>query len=65
METIIAGGVQATDPHCQGYGPIKANELIICDIFPRLKSTGYYADMTRTFLKGKMSEEQRKMCEAV
>src|SRR5581483_7139532 len=32
--TIVAGGKQACDPHEGGYGPLRANELIIIDIFP-------------------------------
>ena len=33
--TIVAGGEQACDPHERGHGPLKANSLIILDIFPR------------------------------
>lgn len=56
--TIVAGGDQACDPHCAGSGPLHANELIIVDVFPRLSSSGYYGDMTRTFLKGHASSAQ-------
>ncbi len=59
--TIVAGGDQACDPHCRGNGPLKANELIIVDIFPRISSTGYHGDMTRTYLKGVASEAQKKL----
>ena len=34
-ETIVAGGTQAADPHDRGSGPLRANEAIIVDIFPR------------------------------
>ena len=60
-KTIVAGGNQACDPHCIGSGPLKANELIIIDIFPRIIETGYYGDMTRTFLKGTPNEQQKKI----
>ena len=50
--TIVAGGDQACDPHCVGSGQLRANELIIVDVFPRIDATGYYGDMTRTFLRG-------------
>ncbi len=50
QSTIVACGNQACDPHQVGAGPLKANELIIIDIFPRCKKSGYYGDMTRTFL---------------
>lgn len=62
---IAAGGEQACDPHSVGEGPLRAHELIIVDIFPRLKASGYHGDMTRTFLKGKASPEQRRMVNAV
>lgn len=63
--TIVAGGDQACDPHCIGSGPLRPNELIIVDVFPRLMASGYHGDMTRTFLKGKASEEQRRLVAAV
>jgi len=51
-QTIVAGGVQAADPHDRGSGPLRADEAIIVDIFPRSKATKYNADMTRTFCVG-------------
>lgn len=65
METIAAGGDQACDPHCAGHGALRANELIIVDVFPRVSKTGYHGDMTRTFLKGKASDAQRAIVDAV
>ena len=63
--TIVAGGDQACDPHERGFGPIQANSLIIFDIFPRDAKTGYWGDMTRTVVRGRASEQQRKLWEAV
>lgn len=63
--TIVAGGDQACDPHCVGSGPLRPNELIIVDVFPRLSSSGYHGDMTRTFLKGKANPAQKKLVLAV
>ncbi len=63
--TIVAGGRQACDPHEVGYGPLKANELIIVDVFPRQQKSGYHGDMTRTFLKGRPSQSQRDLVAAV
>ena len=63
--TIVAGGDQACDPHERGFGPLKANSLIILDIFPRDAMTGYFGDMTRTVVRGRASEEQRKLWETV
>jgi len=65
LNTIAAGGDQACDPHCAGTGPLRANELIIVDVFPRVIKTGYHGDMTRTFLKGRASEAQRELVAAV
>lgn len=64
-EPIAAGGRQACDPHCTGSGPLRPNELIIIDVFPRMKADGYHGDMTRTFLKGRASEGQKKLMAAV
>jgi Xaa-Pro aminopeptidase len=63
--TITAGGAQAADPHEKGHGPLKAGESIIVDIFPVDKASRYYADMTRTFVKGEPSSELEKMYDAV
>ena len=62
---IAASGDQGVDCHCSGFGPIRANTLIVCDIFPRIAATGYFGDMTRTYLKGKATPEQRKLVDSV
>ncbi len=63
--TIVAGGDQACDPHERGSGPLLANSLIILDIFPRDAVSGYYGDMTRTVVRGRASDEQRRLWETV
>jgi Xaa-Pro aminopeptidase len=63
--TIAAGGSQAADPHERGSGPLRAGEAIILDIFPRDLSSRYFADMTRTFVKGEPNAELGKMYDAV
>src|SRR5438045_5737906 len=63
--TIVAGGDQACDPHERGSGPLKADSLIILDIFPRDAKSGYFGDMTRTVVRGRASEEQRRLWETV
>lgn len=63
--TIAAGGDQACDPHHRGTGPLRANELIIVDVFPRVVATGFFGDMTRTFLRGKASDAQKSIVAAV
>ena len=65
QNTIDAGGDQACDPHESGHGPLRPNQLLIVDCFPQVQATGYYGDMTRTFLKGRASLEQRALVHAV
>jgi Xaa-Pro aminopeptidase len=62
--TITAGGPQAADPHERGSGPLRAGEAIILDIFPRSQESRYYADMTRTFVKGEPGDELQSMYDA-
>ncbi|MXV62354.1 M24 family metallopeptidase [Natronorubrum sp. JWXQ-INN-674] len=59
-DTIVACGADGADPHDRGSGPLAADELIVIDIFPRDKETGYFADMTRTFARGDPGEEARR-----
>ncbi|MCX6677171.1 MAG: Xaa-Pro peptidase family protein [Methanothrix sp.] len=65
MDTIVAGGPQAAAPHARGTGPLAANAPIVIDIFPRSKSSRYFADMTRTVLKGEAAPEVKDIYEAV
>lgn len=65
QDTIVAGGDQACDPHERGSGPLRPHELIIIDIFPRVVKTGYFGDMTRTYLKGRPSDAQRRLVATV
>ena len=63
--TIIAHGPQCAEPHNIGTGPIRANETIVADIFPRSDLTGYWGDMTRTFIKGKAPRVVKNAFKAV
>jgi Xaa-Pro aminopeptidase len=63
--TIVAGGRQACDPHERGHGPLRAQELIILDIFPRETRRGFYGDLSRTVVRGRASEPQRQLWETV
>ncbi len=65
VDTIVAGGAAAADPHARGAGSLPANSPIVIDIFPRSKSSRYFADMTRTVLKGEASLEVKEIYEAV
>jgi len=56
-DTIVSCGEDTAIPHMTGSGPLKADEPIIIDLFPLHEKTGYYADMTRTLVKGEPSPE--------
>ncbi len=63
--TIVSCGTQSIDPHHRGSGPLRAHQPIIMDIFPRSEKTLYYADFTRTVVRGKASSRLKKMYAAV
>lgn len=63
--TIIACGIQGSDPHELGHGPIRPNQTIIMDMFPHSTNTFYWADMSRTVVKGKASDEVKRIYDAV
>jgi Xaa-Pro aminopeptidase len=65
VDTIVAGGPAGADPHARGAGVLPANAPIVIDIFPRSKSSRYFADMTRTVLKGEAPPQVREIYEAV
>lgn len=65
QHTIVAPGVQGVDPHHHGQGPIRAHESIVIDLFPRSERNRYFADMSRTVVKGKASPKLRAMYRAV
>lgn len=62
---IVACGEQGAQPHNEGNGPLYAGQPIVIDIFPRSLKTYYWADMTRTFIKGSSSEEWQKIYDVV
>jgi len=63
--TIVACGKEGADPHNIGHGYIRAHQTIIIDIFPRVLATGYWGDMTRTYVKGKASPEIKNLYQTV
>ncbi len=63
--TIVAGGQQAIDPHQAGHGPLPAHAPIIIDIFPRADDSGYFGDITRTFVRGDVHDEVQKLYDTV
>ena len=65
VDTIVAGGKQSADPHARGSGPLPANEPIVIDIFPRSNRSRYFADMTRTVVRGEASLQVQEVYRAV
>jgi Xaa-Pro aminopeptidase len=63
--TIVAAGRRGCDPHDVGGGPIRAGQPIIIDVFPRSEASGYFADITRTVVKGTASEMVRDIYQTV
>jgi Xaa-Pro aminopeptidase len=63
--TIVASGDQCVDPHDTGSGAIRAHTTVILDIFPRHTASGYFADMTRTVVRGRPGARVRAMYAAV
>ncbi len=64
-DTIVSCGEDTAIPHMTGTGPLRADEPIIIDLFPLHEKSGYFADMTRTFVKGEPSTEIREMYTAL
>jgi len=65
QHTIVAGGEQACDPHNEGSGPLPAHRSIIFDVFPRSATTRYFADMSRTVVRGTPSPELVRLYQTV
>lgn len=65
IDTIVASGREAADPHCMGYGQLYARSPIVLDVFPLSLATHYYADQTRTVFKGEPSWDFKRMYETV
>ena len=63
--TIVACGAQAARPHDEGHGPLRAGATIVVDIFPRSLDTGYWGDITRTFVRGPVPPQIHAMYRAV
>jgi Xaa-Pro aminopeptidase len=64
--TIFAIGASGADPHNAGNprDRIKVGRLIVFDIFPQ-GETGYWFDLTRSFILGRADRRAKKMFDAV
>jgi len=65
VDTIVSCGKDTAIPHMSGSGPLKSDEPIVIDLFPVDEKSGYYADMTRTVVKGEPSKDIREMYDAL
>jgi Xaa-Pro aminopeptidase len=65
QHTIVACGLDACDPHNEGSGPLVANQPIIFDVFPRSSRSRYFADMSRTVVKGRASDGMKRLYDTV
>ena len=61
VDTIVSCGKDTAIPHMTGTGPLYSDEPIVIDLFPMHEKSGYYADMTRTIVKGKPSSAISEM----
>ena len=59
-EPIVSHGPQTAVGHDTGSGPIAADDVILVDLFPKDLESACYADMTRTFAVGEVSDEIRE-----
>lgn len=62
---IVSCGPMSAQPHNSGHGPLRSGQPIVIDLYPRSIRSRFYADMTRTVVKGKASSELRRMYAAV
>ena len=65
QHTIVAGGEQACDPHNEGSGPLPAGRSIIFDVFPRSATSRYFADMSRTVVRGAPTPDLKRLYQTV
>ncbi len=65
VDTIVSCGEETSIPHITGTGPLKSDEPIVIDLFPVEEKSGYYADMTRTIVKGEPTPDISEMYTAL
>ncbi len=66
-EIIVSCGVNSANPHYLGKPEekLKAKQPIVIDLYPRSLEKRYWADMTRTIVKGSAPRKIKKMFEVV
>lgn len=64
-DPIVACGDQGCLPHSRGSGAIIPHQSVVFDLVPCSMETGFYADLSRTVVKGKGSPELKRLYSAV
>jgi Xaa-Pro aminopeptidase len=59
-DVIVSHGAQSASGHEPGFGPIRPNEPVVIDLWPRDPESACFADMTRTFVVGDAPDELRR-----
>ena len=59
-EPIVSHGPQTAVGHDAGSGPLAADDVVLLDLYPRDLESACYADMTRTFALGEVTDEIRE-----
>jgi len=62
---IVSCGFDTASPHKPGSGPLKADCPILIDIFPKSMKSNYFADISRTVVRGRASSDVKRMYDAV
>lgn len=57
---IVAPAAQGAVGHEMGHGPIRPGDPVVIDLWPRDRESACFADMTRTFVVGELSDEVRE-----
>jgi Xaa-Pro aminopeptidase len=60
-DVIVSSLWQGAGGHDPGAGPLPANLPIVIDLWPRDEESGCWADTTRTFVVGEISEPVREL----
>jgi len=63
--TVVSCGAETTSPHKEGQGVLYAHQPIIIDCSPKSMVHGYYADLTRTVVRGNASDALKRQFETV
>ena len=62
---IVSCGQHSAMPHHCGEGQLRSGVPLVLDLFPRSMESGYWADMTRTVVKGRAPDKVKRMYNAV